>query len=388
MSQFDFIERTSSEEPVRGTFSVEGGGKQGIYDLYGPSDSELQQAIISVIGGVNIAPGNGSLNRTLPASHPQYTKLYAKSVTVQGIGTDGGDWPTQDADTTVECPPIAPQFPMYGIYRFTVDFTPRPYALFSDSLITSTDVNWFPPNDTGSGSGVSITYYDEWNRFTQMWADTTEDYLTAQLGQMKFNTGDGDKPDGKQYVGSPRVFLPNIKVHMMWAQVPYRYCTSMGQTFWDGTTGNYLNKFRGYVNQLQWGIFGPGELLYEGYTPTIYTPALTPDTSTAEFSAFGAGPGSSGGISADKVCNIQLNFTWTTRTSRSAPTLAQLVSENRTANNRNFVIGGHNLEPWFIDRSFYFPTSTGQNNGGTQLGTPPWLSVPLQLLFSDPDATS
>jgi hypothetical protein len=154
--------------------------------------------------------------------------------------------------------------------------------------------------------------------------------------------------------------LPNETIKIIWYRVPYRYVKS---------ANSYLNRFRFRVNQKAWENYGPGELLYAGYTPRRFSPPIV-----------GLDPAwESGVFSTEKLCDITLEFI---RTSREAETIPSTTLPPYSDTNRSWVMAGHNLLPHFRDRKFYYASV---NNADPTKQFPMFLSFPLELLFVDPD---
>ena len=171
--------------------------------------------------------------------------------------------------------------------------------------------------------------------------------------------------NAKEIQNQIRMFLPNQVLRLTWYQVPFRFITSSNSVF---------NKYKGRVNQTDWnGPFGPtpipagatpmfpaGSLLYLTYKPTIYTPPLQ-----ALGNVFNKGS------AYERMCDIEFDFLWTTRLGTSLPA-------NPT--NLNYVVDGHNLQPFPPARVFYYATSTDGH------AVPSWLSFPIEELWTDPDS--
>src|SRR5579885_3541415 len=342
MATLDWLEDVDNVEQGQASFTVEGGGKTAIYRLQGVSDPEdIIKAITDVIGGTNIAAGFGTVSRNLQAAHPMVAWLYASEISsLEGKCHD--PFTTVAAEPQLEAPALTDQFVLYNTYDFQITFTPRPYAVLSDSSVQPLHGSWY---DFG-GNLTLYEAFDEWNRFTDYTLEPAFDYITAQQGQMTFRTattgggsgsggsGSGGSgsgatacgPNGKAYAGKPRMPLPNQMLRIVWYAVPYRYVTSTalaGDPSYPG--GNYINTAQGCVNQdtLYWpgGTYQPGQLLFLNYKPTKFTPPVQAKAPYASFAGNTV-------YSTEKLCNIEFNFLYTTRVGTNVPTLPQLWARN------------------------------------------------------------
>lgn len=352
-------------EPGQASFSTDGGGgKTATYWLTPETPDDLQTAITDILGDTEIEAGDGRLTRALPKAHPQYPWLYAQAISsVKGYGITPQDLPSdlQDANPELECPTLASQYVWYRKYAYTIDFRPRPYAVTSDAEINVYEGAWFDYD----GVEQEFTYADEWTRYTYTTVLPAADFITAQQGEMAFVTTGNVKPGGRTYAAAPRMYLPNLQVKMLWQAVPYRYIYSENSILRDAI---------GTINQNAWNGYGAGDLLFLGFTPTPYTPIVPDLVENATVNGKSI-------FSTDRLCNLELNFLWTTRQTR-----AENLPSEPPGGNRNHVIGGHNLLPWLGSRRFYYAVSTGQAEGGLPLNCPSFLSYPHELLFSDPDS--
>ncbi len=377
LTQLTYLEKVdkSGTSPAQSGFSVDGGRSVRPYYISGPSQDDLIAGIQEIIGGTTYAAvGDGRLVRTPPLADPVYPWLYATSVpTIVGVG---GEFTIEDADPTLEVPPVD-QYPLYPGYFVHVEFKPRPYAVSVNDDIQSYTETYYPINDAGAGNGQTVNFYDEWIRYVDFNEVPTEDYVTAQMGQMEFVTNHTLTPDANNapFPGSPRIFLPNSFVEFTWYQVPLRLLTS---------SFSYIKRFRGRINQTQlnWpgGPYAPGEMLYLSYKNTNYTPPVQQQI----LNPFG----NASVFSTDKLTNITLRFLRTNRYVGDVPTLASLG-----VNNRNYILGGadpgtglwnggHNALPWLQDRQFHIALTTAATNTNRW---PSFLSAPLNVLFTDPD---
>ncbi|MBP3956333.1 hypothetical protein J8F10_13665 [Gemmata sp. G18] len=367
-----YLEEVADVSPASASFTNQSQSCAATYILRSPTLADLRNSIIDLLGSTGTAVADGRIQRILPARHPLYQWMFADSCSPQGVG----------ARFTVETPspgpgsPIIPYFPRYTDYRYRVSFSPRPYNSWQDHDVIVTSAIGF---DKG-GSAYSYTYATEWMRFTTFEQTPANQFVTAQQGQMVFRVGNTVSgvlpPNEVNYQDAPRLWLPDSIVKCRWYQVPYRYLTS----------GNsYLTKFIGHINQNDFGYlngenrlepYRAGSLLYLGATPTaVYTPPI-PDPGLL---AFNVGDG----FARSKLCDLELNFLYTARTLGSPTGYAPDFS----AVNRNWIVAGHNLQPWLTTRKFYHVSTYDPAAPADHAKWyPTYNSFPFELLFTDPDA--
>jgi hypothetical protein len=366
----DYLEKIDSVSPSNAGFAVQGGKATIPYYVQGPQPQDLIDAITTVLGNLDTSVGIGQLTRTLPQAHPIYGWMYSNAIEyVRGVGapvkTDALSGPLLVSGF--------PDFALYPWYELGVSFTPRPYAVLPDNQVTTVlNSTWYDQD------GVQIPYRfaTEWLRYTVLqWfpVPPAEASVTAVQGTMNFVTSDGSPPGavapalGNAFAGMPRVFMPNTILKVTWYQVPYRYVTS---------PNSFFRQYLGRVNQKQWLNFYPGEMLYLNYTPIIYQP---PNPDQVGWFA--------GIFSQEKWCDVELTFLVTTREGRKLPQGVNIPGHPELSDiNPNWVIDGHNLQPWLGAPGDFF-YATVSNVAGQTAGRPLWLSGPIpEILFTDPDA--
>jgi len=343
-----YLEKVESEAPSTAGASVDGGRAVSTFLLEEPTADDLQNAINELLGGTTYASTGFKMQRTPPKAHPTFPFWYASNIpSIRGVG----EFTLEDADPALEVPTI-PQYALYEDYWFTVEFTPRPYPVGLDEDISVASGSWY---DEG-GTSRSFQYAKEWLRYTDYEYVPQFDNVSAQQGQMVFESTDAANKKG--FLGSPRMFLPNQILKFWWFQVPYRYVTS---------ANSYITKWVGRINQNAWYNWKPGQLLYLSYSPKRYSPPIPLEDDFWEGSF----------LTTQKLCNIEFTFLYT---NRPATALAAAPT------NRHYVQAGHNLLPWFQTRKFYYAKSVASTALGIPGDIPANLSFPIELLFTDPDA--
>lgn len=286
-------ERMQSTSPNGASFSADGNSRASmIYiidgygtalDSAGPLVAFCQQAL----GTVNIGP-NGDLQRTPPMAHPQYRWLYADRISsIKGIGVLRDDpedpsspligFPT-DAANSYQL--TAPSFVVYQKYEVTVEFGPRPYLPISDQAMDLLEAEYpgyytitgdenIYYQDDGTQQIVAGNPYREYMRFTNVTSETSAEYMTLKGGSMQFKSDyDGNpagslKIDGMEIPGFfGKTLLPKTTIKMTWFDVPYEFVDPTN----DASTNIY--QALGRVNQNWFYSFGPGELLFVGFSNT------------------------------------------------------------------------------------------------------------------------
>ncbi len=328
---------------------------------------DMGVAVKEILGSTAVDAGGYRLRRQLPLAHPTWNWLYAEDVTdFRGRGRGG----LKASGRKLEAPPITTAFWQYARYYVSINFTSRPYAVLSDNNINVTT------ETAANFAGVNQTYTvaTEWDRYTDYEPTSSPESVTATQGSMYFR----DRSlavfnvSYPVYNAMPRMFLKNSLVRFMWYQVPFSYISS---------TNSYIQAFRGYINQLDWYLWKAGELLYLDFRIKRYTPPAP----ALQLLGNPFDPPPPAGVvkstySTEKFVDIEFDFLQTNRT----------TSDNQyTPFNTNWIVKGHNLMPYWLDRKFHYATTydiAAPFNEAKWL--PSWLSVPFSLLFTNPDGNA
>ncbi len=318
-----------------------------------PTADEILAGITELLGDTSADTSDGRLSRQLPMRHPLFQSLYCSSIqSLQGIGS----YEKIDAEPVIEGDVVLPFYALWDWYEFLTEFAPRQYAVEPDSNINIKSSSWY--DDTGALQ--SFDYAEEWLRYTHYDQVPSFEALTAQNGQFVF---EGTScANLSAFVAMPKMYLPNQVVKFTWHQIPYRYVYS---------TNSYFDRWIGRINQNAWYEWNAGELLYLGFNLKRYTAV----------GSTSASPFFTGVLGTRKMCDIEFTFLQTKRSS----------SDLKTApSNRNFIQKGHNLLPWLVDRQFHFaltnPALDPSKLCSKPSPTPSFLSFPLEVMFTDPDA--
>lgn len=383
------LEATATDSPCTGGFSIEGNRKATSAYILAPygagaiTELDLTKVINLILGTtVSDTPSaTGILNRTMPLAHPVWPWLFAESITnITGTGQNSKE-PTYATSYNVQ--PI-PNFALYTEYRLTIDFTPRPYTVMTDNQITTGNFAPGGPSAyTIDGTSFTGPYAAEWLRYTDFTITPSSESVTMQTGNMIFNSSN-TVVNTRVFDSLPRMFLPDSVLTFTWYQVPYRLI---------GSVNSFINSsLRGRVNQNAWpttiggtGGFPPGSLLYVSFKPTRYTPPVPGFiTSTVDSTAIFD-------VENNKLCNIEFTFLYTNRSLPSPGGTPETPATPPT--NKNFIVGGHNLQPSAADYRFHFAQTkqvdADPKNGIPFMlpgGIPSWYSFPFELLTTDVDS--
>src|SRR5262245_5541547 len=322
---FDWDEKTDSMALSTAGFNLEGGRAVMQHDV--PVEA-LEEAIEALLGSTGLDPTDGRLVRVPPMAHPQFPWLVCNNIqNIQGLG----EVEFVDGAADLEVPAI-PTFGRYPQYRLTTEWGPRPYPILQDSSIGLFSDVWYDEDDVDQ----PIEYANEWERYTDIEVLPIDAYVEGRQGQMCFRPAEGQMPGTatgtrQGYGAAPRMYLPDSVVKIRWSQVPYRYISS---------PQSYLRLYKATVNQMTFNCqrfsWGPGELLYQGYATTRFTPALPDKDIWAP-----------GLYSTEKLADIELTFLETKRKGQPSITPA----------NRNWIAAGHNVLPWLPKRKFWYATA-------------------------------
>ena len=392
-SGFSFANSHSTRRYVTSGISSDGAVQTNLY---------LQNLPIDFLGRINLSPvtagslyasNTGGINRgnvsggvagpganfgaygLLPCC--DHVNLFQFAETVNGLAGVGKQNLALAQDQAVACMPIQ-NTALYTEYEFVVSYTPRPYRLLPDSAVPiQRDQTYYKDDGTQS---TGNTYAHEEVRWTDFEIVPAGQSITFKQGFMKLRgTGYVDPTTGKasdpQYPAQPIIRLPDCALKFRWYQVPYRYVTDVNSN---------LLKWLGRINQNPWydlnfGIdepnymFPAGSLLYIGYQGTRYTPPFPNQVS------FASGTDVYTTYSAEKLCDIEFLFMFTTRINSST---------GYTPPQMNYINAGWNCLPWWRKVNQYYYAASVYNRGDTLADQfPTWLSFPFELLFTDPQVT-
>lgn len=363
-TEFNYLEWVSDgASPATVGFTLTSGQSNEVYLLQNVSSiNDLYAAFVELVGDVGTTNG-ARLTRTLPVRHP-FMPFYCVAVSsFQGYGQPF----RQISNPPLPFIPEISNYCLYENYRFNVNFQPVPYNILSDEVIGNDQAGfWFPENGTGTIE-EEFTYAREWERFVDWEPVASDDNVTQQQGTMAFNAA-GLPMDARPFLAQPRLYLNNEMIKFTWYNVPFQYINS---------DFSYLRRFRGRVNQSTWetetfGTYQPGELLYMGYKIKKYTPPF----SNANYTIPGTGI-----TEFQKNCDIEIMCMATRRELGALPLV--------TPTNKNYVLTGFNSQPYIgsandpLTRTFLYANTTPSNGSRA---VPLWLSFPIEILFSNPDA--
>lgn len=355
----DYKEGTGDLSPASASISLTNASASVPFYLLATSGDEIVAQLQQILGAtlnVNYTPGNTyyKVQRQLPMAHALFWPLYADQIVIRGVGLG--------LEQANAAPPQVEAMPAYANYenwQFDIKFSQRPYAILEDDDVEVGILSWSPP-PPDADVPIQLVYAKEWVRYTSFDLFPQNDNVSGVQGQSLFQTQSTDAPHGKQFEGMPRIFLPNQVVTFTWHQIPLRYILS---------PNSYLEKYKGRINQYAWyeygsgHMFSAGSLLYMGYKPKIYSSPI------AQLMTW-----QTGDLTTWKYADIDLYFLVTKRTGVDVPSPTARA---------NYLAKGHNLNPWFPSRQFYY---TVYNSALNATKAPYWFSVPFEILFTDPDS--
>lgn len=331
-----------------------------------PDEDDVKYVIQDILGTTTTDPGSGGLRRQTPKRHPYLDYLYASEIS--SIATIPGDQWRQGFTPSGADLPRVEDWAKYNNYLITVNFALRPFNVLADEDIDEYKIKWYDEDDVEINQRVA----NEWNRYCDWVPTPREDVIQWTAGEMRLRDTD-PLINGAPFMGLPTIYLPNQDILFKWYEVPWRYVIS---------PNSYFRRFRGKINQLPWygetrqGNFTwpAGSLLYKNFSTEPYVPPWAIEDGFAPVLN-----------SPTKLVNITLSFIETVRTSSTVPPLADIV-------NRNWIAAGHNLLPSHVDRKYHYATmrpsdeATPPTAENKAKWVPSFLSFPIELLFTDPDA--
>jgi len=278
-------ERISGSSPGSTSISLDGESRATMVFIVEGSDKKPDPNVIlnrfcqEALGWVEINSENGALKRWSPMTHPQFRWLYAERITsIKGIGfirEEKGDPKSKlsFADTFADnsWQSIPPYYLIYDKYEVTIEFSARNYLTLDDDTMSTLSIQ---NPDTFNITGIYASYYNdagvlipvtgnpyrESKRFISYTTETAAEFLTMKGGAFKFES---DVPQINSQVLPGfygKTLIPKVVVKLTWHMVPYAFVnpTSVAST----------NIFQalGRVNQDWFFGYGPGELLFTGFT--------------------------------------------------------------------------------------------------------------------------
>jgi hypothetical protein len=390
-----YLESIDSISHNAATMSTQEGRAPWTYILNAPTVNDLATFIVNVFGTTDITVStNGVLNRTLPLTHPLWPSFYAASISsIHGIGS-----PTvQPASfALLNLGTQIPQMALYPKYAITIDFAPRIYSLTTNGAIPAVQGTWYPPVLPGFLGGNSAAenplgyfYAGEWVRYTTFKLSASPEYVTAKQAAMRFFAPSLFQAPGFLWSTAPsfpgliQKFLNNQMLKVWWYQVPYRYIYSLN---------SYIRQAIGRINQYPWYWWDAGQLLFLNYNVNPY---ISPFPQYDKpFSGRGLPQAFETVVNQSLLVDIELDFLVTTRQLAAADGGAANVIAKfpQVAWQMNWLIAHHNLMPYWADNQFHY-VGRGVDSinlnpphaDNASAGTPPFLSFPFELLFTDPD---
>jgi len=352
----DLREHTEDNDPGSANLSLKGGKAKMSYWLKSTNVEDFSAAATLILGSAQPA-GNGGITRQLPMAHPRFPTLYAESLPdFPGLG---GGFVKEGSAATVWGAPPPPQYARYPQYRIDVEFANRLYTLGPD-LTPPGVATWM--DDQGTGADVQVKYWDaaEYTRWVWTTSGPKENFITGKTGQLGY-IDIGNPFVSYQFSDFIRVPMPDGAVKLTWYEVPYSFVTS---------ANSFFRKYQGRINYQSFLGWPAGSLLYVTIQARPYMQPIP------------LVPPGGGAARPVALCDIDVIMMETSRT--IAPGDAAQPAPAPGGRLTNWVVGGWNLQLWWRDRQFHY-CHQGKSTDPLSSQIPLFRSVPLQLLFSDPD---
>lgn len=392
-----YMEKAGGRSPNTASFSIQGGAKtsrtfyigdDGQRDPFGAvihtavtSITEVHNAIKEILGHSERHDDTLRIKRTRPMADPEYYYLHAESIgNIAGIGR-----PTLTAahQGLFQESPQVDNFQLYPCYEFSgVCFTQRPYRILPDSAITTGSLIYADEN----GDEDDLSFAREWFRYVDVETIPSSEFLTAQIGNMKFNVASGSAPDDRTAgSGQIRMLMRKKLIKITWYQVPYNYI--------DGSVGDvllgadsYIYKAIGCVNQYDWWRYKKGTMLLEAVGVQRYSPLFPTPIEDVDLNADGAEVFS---VANAKLSNITFVFSYTNPPlgddadgNEATPTIPAHILGY--AGPIQTVPAGHNLVPYAHQMQWFYAQTQDLENFTRASRRPIYPSFPMQLIFTDP----
>jgi hypothetical protein len=320
-------------------------------------------AFLYFLGDTEFDSGvNGRLQRTPPLAHPLCPWMYA--VRVESFKGYAKAEETSSVAELYDAPP--PEgYAEYPAFVFKVRFQALPYDVLSDSKISTETVEWYDEN----GDSQSTTCPTEWQRWTDFEEDQASEIIQADFGQQVIRGTTLPGEEFRPFPGKVSMRLARSAIICTWYCVPYRFYASPNSLF---------RKYQHYINQVPFSVgkdqHGNDMLMPAGYLRLDSAKARRYLPPVPE--VFSEGGAQLTVTSSQKLCDIVIRF----------EVAAREAEGEITPYNPNWIAsGGHNLNPWVVDKLYYYTTTVGFDPNDEEEWVPAFFSVPFQLLFRDPD---
>jgi len=394
-------ERISGSSPGSTSISLDGESRATlVYIIDGPSKkveegNPLVLFCQEVLGHVSINQTNGSLYRYAPMTHPQFRWLYAERITgIKGIGfvREKEDDPKSklvigDTLAASSWQSIPPYYLVYDKYEVTVEFSARNYLPVNDATmdkLAQSEPYWYKMigdfakyyNDKGELVNVVGQPFREYMRFITYTTETSAEFLTMKGGSFKFHSDVAEINNQTLPGFFGKTLIPKVVLKMVWNMVPYAFVNPAN------VASTNIFQGLGRVNQNWFFGYGPGELLFTGFTNT--------QKMRNQFNVYD--------YSLDKVpslpklddvlyTDITFNFLYIpvysyTKTNTIYPAFPKGVIN---PNNLSYVNAGHNLAQTQVNKRYYPIISADVLAPPTPANfksKPIYSSYPFELMFN------
>lgn len=270
-----YLEIINSTSPTTYSWAVDGASARVTYVM--PA-SEFYGFVTYIMGGVYFDNTN-KLIRQIPLSLPEFPWLYATRVTqFQGVGIDGRSTTDSFAnfDAFWQLDKDIPRYAgVYKAYRFTVEYTTRPYRILNQAQIEAYGVvnrnQYYIKTDAAGPVQVqNIPFQDtfEWTRYLTVEETPKPELLANNLGRWAYKTIDGVDNTGPTNNGAlttqdgsgSNLLLMKSEVRVKWWFLPYRIINNK----------NFFNAYN-KINSTKFLWYSPGTLLLKNIEINSYS---------------------------------------------------------------------------------------------------------------------
>lgn len=373
-----YSEIINSTSPTTYSWAVDGASCRVTYVM---AAQDFYGFVNYIMGGVLFdAAQNYKMIRRVPLSLPEFPWLYATRITnFQGIAIDGRATTDSFAnfDAFWQLDKNIPRYAgVYNTYRFTVEYTTRPYRILDQTNIDNFGVvmrnQWFVKTDAaGPVQEVNVPFQDsfEWTRFVTVDEQPKPELLANNLGRWAYKTTDGIDNTGPtnnaalttQDGSGSNILLTKSEVRIKWWFIPYSII-------------NNINFFNAYnkVNSTKFFWYKAGSLLFKNIEINSYSspyPIENINYSTDASLMMNS-------YLKNRYCDLTFVFERFDLPDSSIGTLP--AAQYNALNGK--IRAGHNLMPSSQNLLFYYVETQNQDN--FQLGLPVYWGFDMRQLFS------
>jgi|688.fasta_scaffold191826_2 hypothetical protein len=371
-----YLEIIESTSPTSYSWAVDGANARVTYivaaeDFYG--------FVTYIMGGVRFNENNKMI-RQIPLSLPEYPWLYATRITsFQGLSIDGRSTTDSFAlfDAFYQLDKSIPRFAgVYRQYRFTVEYTTRPYRIISQEQIESygnvvRPQYFIQDNPAGPVQSVNVPFTDtfEWCRYITVDETPKPELLANNLGKWCYRTINGVDNTGPVNFGAlttqdgsgSNLLITKSEVKVKWWFIPWSIINNI----------NFYNAYN-KINSTEFLWFPAGSLLFKNLEINSYSSpypieninySVNPELLMTSYLR-------------NRYCDLTFVFERLVLPESSIGTLPTADYNNINGKIR----AGHNCMPFSGNLLYYYTETQPPTNNN--LGLPIYWSYDMRQLFS------